>query len=250
VALCSVGTVTVALSGPTRRWRGRSATASVTGAGPLRARGMLVVLVGASAVMFGFGVMEVAVPAFAGKRDSAALSGVLLATWALGSCVGGIWFGTRRVALPLPAQWRWGLLLLALGLAPLAFASNPWVLGALLFVAGTAIAPMMTVQNGLVADLAPGGTTTEAFTWLTTVAFGASAIGAAVGGLVVDLPVGVPGAFVLATLSGMLAWTVALVGRRRLNRPEVTPDAVAQPALVATATGDVVPRELCLEGRR
>jgi len=216
--LAFLGTMAVALSGPARQWRRHPASASTTGAGPLRSPGMVVLLMAGAALMFGFGIMEVSVPAYADGHGSTAMSGALLAVWALGSGIGGIWFGTRKFALSLPAQLRWALLAVAVGMAPLAFAGDPWMLGALLFLGGSAIAPTMTVQNGLVADLAPAGTTTEAFTWFTTVAFGSSAIGAAVGGLVVDRPSGVPAAFALAALSALLAWAVVTVPGAGLTR--------------------------------
>src|SRR3712207_9165037 len=85
-------------------------------------------------------------------------------------------FGARVVSASLPRQYRWLLLGVTIGLAPLAAASNPWVLGALLCLGGTAIAPTLTVQNSLVGALAPAHATTEAFTWLSTMATGASAV--------------------------------------------------------------------------
>jgi MFS family permease len=220
------GTIAVALSGPARRWQRHPSSGAVTGVGPLRSPAMVVMLVAAAALMFGFGTLEVAIPAFADGHDSTAMSGLLLAVWALGSGIGGVWFGTQRFALSLPAQLRWALLAVAVGMMPLAFAGNPWLLGALLFAGGTAIAPTMTVQNGLVADIAPAGTTTEAFTWFTTVAFGASALGAAAGGLVVDRPSGVPAAFALAALSALLAWAIVTVPGTRLTRGETVSEEV------------------------
>ena len=221
-ALAFLGTVVVALSGPARQWRRHPDAAPTTGAGPLRSSGMVVLLTATAALMFGFGALEVAVPAFADSHQSDAMSGLLLAVWALGSGIGGVWFGTRKFAISMPAQLRWALLAVAVGMAPLAFAGDPWILGALLFLGGSAIAPTMIVQNGLVADLAPAGTTTEAFTWFTTVAFGTSALGAAVGGLVVDRPAGVPAAFALAALSALLAWAVVTVPGTGLTRGVAT----------------------------
>jgi MFS family permease len=216
--LAFLGTIAVALSGPAKRWRRASGAGLTTGAGPLKSPGMVILLTAAAALLFGFGVLEVAVPAYADGHDSAAMAGVLLAVWALGSVVGGVWFGTRKFAISLPAQLRWALLAVAVGMTPLAFAAEPWILGGLLFLGGSAIAPTMTVQNGLVADLAPAGTTTEAFTWFTTVAFGFSALGSAAGGLVVDRPSGVPAAFALAALSALLAWAVVTVPGTGLTR--------------------------------
>jgi MFS family permease len=115
-----------------------------------------------------------------------------------------------------------------IGLVPLAAVQSPWVLGVLLFLGGTAIAPTLTVQSSLVGAIAPASSTTEAFTWLSTVAFGASAVGAAVGGALIETSAGVAGALVMATVAAALAVAVTLVPGRR---PELvdTPrrDAVA-----------------------
>lgn len=211
-ALSMVGTCTVALSGAVRRWRHRPVLEPGTRVGPLRAPGMIALLCGVAALMAGFGIVEVAVPAHADRNHAPALAGVLLAIWSLGSAVSGILFGTRRIARPLVEQWRWGLIAVMVALVPLVFASAWWV-APLLFVFGTAIAPTIIVMNGLVAEMAPDGTTTEAFTWVTTVAYGASSVGAAIGGVVVEMPVGVPGAFAAAGVAVAVAAASAQLGR-------------------------------------
>ena len=123
-------------------------------------------------------------------RGLAGPVGLLLALWALGSVVGGLWFGARVLSISLPRQYRLLLLGVTIGLAPLAWISSPWALGVLLFLGGTAIAPTLTVQNTLVGSMAPEHATTEAFTWLSTITVGASAIGAAVGGALIEGPPG------------------------------------------------------------
>jgi hypothetical protein len=85
------------------------------------------------------------------------------------------------------------------------------VLGALLFLGGTAIAPTLTVQSSLVGTIAPAHATTEAFTWLSTIAFGASAVGAAVGGALVESSFGLTGSLVLAAAGAALAVAITLV---------------------------------------
>jgi len=177
--------------------------------------GMPRVLLSGSALMLGFGALEVAIPAFASRAGAPGLSGVLLAVWALGSVAGGLWFGARVVSATLPRQYRWGLLGVTIGLAPLATVSSPWALGALLFLGGTAIAPTLTVQSSLVGAIAPARATTEAFTWLSTIAFGASAVGAAVGGALIEGPAGVSGSLVLAAAGAALAVAVTLLPGRR-----------------------------------
>jgi hypothetical protein len=115
------------------------------------------------------------------------------------------------VSVSLPRQYRWGLLGVTIGMVPLAAVSSPWVLGVLLFLGGTAIAPTLTVQSSLVGSIAPAHATTEAFTWLSTIAFGASAIGAALGGALIESSAGVPGALVLAAVGAALAVAATLV---------------------------------------
>jgi MFS family permease len=191
--------------------------------------GMPRVLVSGSALMLGFGALEVAIPAFASQIGAPGMSGLLLAVWSLGSCAGGLWFGARVVSTSLPRQYRWGLLGVTIGLAPLAAVSSPWVLAALLFLGGTAIAPTLTVQSSLVGAIAPKHATTEAFTWLSTIAFGASAIGAALGGALIESSYGLTGSLVLAALGAAAAVAVTLLpGRAPGRRPEILGSRAAE----------------------
>src|SRR4051794_6924708 len=208
LAVC--GAVGIATSGAMRSWV-PAAPARTPLLATVLAPGMPRVLLSGSALMLGFGALEVAIPAFADASGSPGMSGVLLAVWSLGSVAGGLWFGARVVSASLPRQYRWGLLGVTIGLAPLATVSSPLVLGALLFLGGTAIAPTLTVQSSLVGVIAPAHATTEAFTWLSTIAFGASAIGAAVGGALIESSFGVSGSLVLAAVGAALAVVVTLV---------------------------------------
>ncbi|MGY1703953.1 MFS transporter [Geodermatophilus sp. SYSU D00697] len=224
--LAVAGALGIATSRAMRGWLPAPVAERTSPLATVLAPGMPRVLVSGSALMLGFGALEVAVPAFADAAGSPGMSGVLLALWSLGSVAGGLWFGARVVSVSLPRQYRWLLLGVTIGLAPLTAASNPWVLGALLFLGGTAIAPTLTVQNSLVGALAPAHATTEAFTWLSTVATGASAVGAALGGALIEGPAGVSGSLVLAVVGAALAVTATLVpGRRRARRP--VPEPVA-----------------------
>jgi hypothetical protein len=188
--------------------------------------GMPRILLSGSALMFGFGVLETAVPAFATAAGRPGLSGLLLAVWSLGSALGGLWFGARVLSTSLPRQYRWGLLGVTIGLAPLAAVSSPWVLGALLFLGGSAIAPTLTVQSNLVGAIAPAHATTEAFTWLSTIAFGASAIGTAASGAVVESSIGLSGALMLSAAGAGAGVLVTLLPGRRAaaEEPEKSDD--------------------------
>src|SRR5687767_225665 len=223
--LAVAGAVGIATSGAMRAW--------VPVDGPrtgllstVTAPGMPRVLLSGSALMLGFGGLEVAIPAFADASGSPGMSGVLLAVWSLGSVAGGLWFGARVVSVNLPRQYRWGLLGVTIGLVPLATVESPWVLGALLFLGGTAIAPTLTVQSSLVGSIAPARATTEAFTWLSTIAFGASAVGAAVGGALIEGSAGVSGSLTLAAAGAALAVAVTLVPGRG---PRISPTPLREP---------------------
>ena len=110
----------------------------------------------------------------------------MLGIWGLGSLIGGVVAGRlsaaedpgRRVIVLLAA--------LAAGTAPLVLASGVLSLGALIFVAGIAIAPALAAVHSLAGQLAARGTVTEAYTWLGTGMGGGIAIGAAAGGAVVE----------------------------------------------------------------
>jgi MFS family permease len=212
------GALGIATSQPMRAWvpapaERRPLLATVT------APGMPRILLSGTALMLGIGALEVAVPAFADAAGAPGMSGLLLAVWALGSAGGGLWFGARMISASLPRQYRWGMLGVTLGLAPLAAVSSPWLLGVLLFLGGTAIAPTLTVQSSLVGSIAPASATTEAFTWLSTVSFGASAIGAAAGGSLIESSAGVAGSLVMATVAGALAVLITLLPGRRPTLP-------------------------------
>jgi MFS family permease len=185
--------------------------------------GMPRILASGSALMLGFGALETSIPAFATSIGRPGLSGLLLAVWSLGSALGGLWFGALRLRIPMPRQYRCGLLAVTIGLAPLVAVASPWALGVLLFLGGTAIAPTLTVQSNLVGAIAPPQATTEAFTWLSTIAFGASAVGAALSGALIDGSPGLGGAFVLAALGAAMAFALTLVPGRRPRVPAGVP---------------------------
>ena len=70
------------------------------------------------------GALEIAIPAFAEQEGSRADSGWLFALWALGSLVGGLWYGARSWRLPAARRFLIFTGVLALGLTPLLFAAR------------------------------------------------------------------------------------------------------------------------------
>ena len=146
-------------------------------------RALLVVSVALGAAL---GFVEVAVPAAATQWELVRYSGLLLASIALGSIVGGLWFGRRQWRREAQERYLIAALVLAVALAPLALASNAGALAALLFVAGLSFGPATISLFEALDAVAPSGST-EALTWVTTAESAGIAIGAAVSGWLIAI---------------------------------------------------------------
>jgi MFS family permease len=168
-----------------RTWRPHAEVArDLTGA--LRGPGVRVLIAVFVLCGLSVGAVEVAVPAALDTTGHRELTGVLLGLWGVGSMVAGLAIGRlgaatdppRRLAIALAA---WGLAHAAVGVS-----GEPAVLGLILLVAGASIAPTFVSANGMLDDLAPAGTLTEAFTWTSTGISVGIAAGSAIAGAVVE----------------------------------------------------------------
>lgn len=196
-----VGTTVVALSGPMRHQRPHRGQTRATGLGPLRATGFPALLFCIAGLGLAFGAAGVTVPAYANAHsagDAEGLAGLLLAIWGVGSAIGGFWFGTRPPARSMPRQFSWLLSAVAASFGVFALMPTSMALGFALVVGGATIAPALTLENMMVGRISPTSMLNEAYTWATTTMVAATAAGGAVAGVIVDLPGGVPWAFVFA----------------------------------------------------
>jgi MFS family permease len=227
--LMLLGTLAFAAQPASREWR--PAPSRGRRGGSLRAPGMRTLVIVLVAVGVLFGAVEVAVAATAEALGSAAIGGPLLGVWGLGSLVGGV-VATR---LGGGARSAAGLTLvlaaLAAGhLALVAAGGSAVALGATLFVAGAAIAPTYASIYGMVDQVAPHGTATEAFAWLATAAAVGSAAGAAVAGPLAE-HTGETAAFVLAGGAGVLALLLTALRASTLPAPPARVVCIAPAAL-------------------
>jgi predicted MFS family arabinose efflux permease len=208
-----IGTVAFALTRASRTWRPAPDRARGF-AGALASPGVRTLLATMTVVGAGVGVIEVAVPALCDRVGTPSATGFVLGVWGLGSLVGGVVAGrlgagpdaARRVILLLAA--------LAAGTVPLVLATGVVSLGALIFVAGIAIAPALAAVQSLAGRLAAPGTVTETFTWLGTGMGAGVAAGAAIGGAVVE-GAGTSAAFAFS--AGAVATAAALTAARRTS---------------------------------
>jgi MFS family permease len=210
-----VGSLVVAGGRAMRGWQREPGHARTTGLGPLRVPGFAALLVCVCGLGVAFGGAGVIVPAYAnayGSSNADSVGGVLLAVWGMGSALGGVWFGTRKIETALSRQLGWLLGAVAATLAVFSVMPNPLALGVALVLGGATIAPALTVENALVAHIVPAGMMNEAYTWVVTVSIAASSVGSSLSGVIVDRPGGVPWAFLL--VSGAVALGALVAGWR------------------------------------
>jgi MFS family permease len=186
------------------------------GGSALSAPGMVLVL--AFMVFLGgvFGGVEIATIGFADQHGHASLAGPLLASYAGGSMVAGIVYGSFRWRWSLPRRLVTGALTMTLTIAVLPFVHGPALLAPCLFVAGLGIAPTLISGFSLVERLVPPEQLTEGLTWATTGIVVGIAVASPVAGRLVD-ELGARQAFTVGGVSGVIAVVICLAGLPRLH---------------------------------
>jgi MFS family permease len=185
-AACSiVGTVLFAQRPPSRNWRPEAKAGSHGAFGALRSAGVRTIVFSSLPVGFCFGAVEISLPAFATEHGTRELAGVLLATWSVGSVLGGLAYGARAWRRPLGSVYLGLSLLLPLGYLPALIAPSVATMALLILPAGLVIAPLGAAGNQLIERVAPAGAVTEAYAWpITAILIGFAGGTAAGGGLV------------------------------------------------------------------
>lgn len=209
-----IGTAWFVLLPAVRTWRGEERPEGAARGGALAAAGIRTVVLGAIPVGAVFGALDVSLVSFGTEIGRPGVAGLLIATMALGSAAGGLWYGMRVHASALHVRYLWLLAIVPCTLALLAAGSSVAALALLAVPAGMAIAPLTAAEAELVSRLAPAGARTEAYTWtmMATVA-GAAGGNAMAGALVEAAGWRAP---LLAT-AALAVLTVAVVAARRAS---------------------------------
>ncbi|MFE7621068.1 MFS transporter [Streptomyces sp. NPDC057496] len=192
-----------------------------TGGSAMRSPGLQVLVVTFVATGAIFGAIDVVTVAFAEERGHKAAASLVLAVYALGSCLAGAVFGLLRLKGRAPTRWLVGVCAMAVSMIPLQLAGNLPFLAVALFVAGLAIAPTMVTTMALVEQHVPRTELTEGMTWTSTGLAVGVALGSSAAGWVVDAS-GAEAGYVVPVVSGALAAAVAFLGYRRLSGPVLT----------------------------
>ncbi|MGY1725310.1 MFS transporter [Blastococcus sp. SYSU DS0533] len=201
--------------------------ASRQGPSAIRTRGLRVLFVVGAAVGAILGTLEIALVAFADEQDAMALSGVLIASLAVGSMVSGIGWGAIHWHLPLRLRLVGALGLLTLLVVPLVFIDDLWLMVPFVVVAGIAVSPSLISSFTLAELLVPRSAVTEAFTWIGTALGLGVAVGASAAGKIVDVA-GANRAFVVAIVAAAIAAVAVGACQRLLHVPA---EHAAEPAL-------------------
>lgn len=216
-AFTLIGVLWFTTARASREWRPTS-TGHRTLSGPLAAGGIRRVFLVILGTAFAWGALEFAIAAVA--EADGANPGILLGLWAVGSVIGGLAFAATGWSTEPQRQLTILALLNGVGFCVLLLPTGPWGLGALLLLTGVVNAPLIATFYILVEQLAPRGTVTEAFTWVSTTFLVGISTGVALAGIGADL-VDPRAGFGLALVGG--AWSIVNVLIRRRGLYPVSP---------------------------
>ncbi|WP_207892177.1 MFS transporter [Streptacidiphilus pinicola] len=254
-ALGLVGTLVVATSGPARAWRpaAHPVASEASGAasrhhwlGPLRSPGLVLLLLAFAGTGWSVGGQNILFVAYAQEHHGIpGGTGLLLALAALAGLLGALAYGAVRWKAPTATR-TWAM---AVGMAvcylPLLAVPGPLGMSGAAALSGVGLAPLLAAAFVLIAELAPTGTTTEAFAWLVTVFSTGNALGSAASGAVVG---GSLRTAALVACAGITCGALLLVACRRRLRPVATGAEADTDAGAGVALEDAALEGAALEG--
>jgi MFS family permease len=215
-----VGVAIFALASPVRRWRAEARAQHWLG--PLRSKGLVVLLGAFAGAGFAIGVLNVLVVSYAERHSVPGGAPMLLALNAGGALVGALTYGVVRWRNPIRQRAAISAGGLVVGYGSLAIVPSPPYLAGLMVLTGVFLAPLLTATFVLIGELAPRGTTTEAFAWLVTLFACGSAAGSAIVGVVID-GAGLHWAAACGALGAGGCFATLLAGYRLLAAPVAEP---------------------------
>jgi MFS family permease len=181
----------------------------------LAAPGLAVLVPAYLCLGFMFVTVDLSTVDFATRSGHKPLAGFILGTYALGSGIGGLWYGTRSWRAPAWQRLAVTLSLTVAGVCTFWAIPNLAVLTVVIFLCGLTIAPSLIAGFSLVESTARPGRATEAMTWLSTGLSVGVACGAGAAGFILDA-FGPRGGYAAAAASGVAAALIYLGGLRRV----------------------------------
>jgi MFS family permease len=226
-ALTTTGSIAVAL-----HRRSEPVSEPTPGRGPERAivvPGVRVLMVSYAGMGFLLGAVDVTMIVFAQERSAPEFGGVFLSLTAVGSLTAGAVYSAVDWRLSQAQLLSITACLLTFGAVPLAFAGSSLVMAFLAVVAGIAIAPALITGSTLLESLAPKGSLSEGFSWLSSAGALGIAMGTAVGGRLADLGSSEQAAWT-AVGGGIVALGLSVAGQSALQSRRPAPQPASGPA--------------------
>jgi MFS family permease len=158
-----------------------------------------------------FATIDLSTVDFAQREGHKPLAGLVLGTFALGSAIGGLWYGSRSWLARLERRFTITLCISVAGFCT--FWAQPGLLSldVVGLFAGLAISPTLIAGFSLVERDAPGARKTEGMAWLSSSISVGVAAGSAVAGQIID-KVGPRWGFGFAACCGLSAVAVCVLG--------------------------------------
>lgn len=160
--------------------------------------------------------IDLSTVAFAAREGHKAIAGLILGAYALGSGIGGLWYGSRNWKAP---AWRRLAITLPVTVAGVcsfwAMPSLP-VLGGVIFLCGVTIAPTLIAGYSQLESTSLPGRATEAMSWVSTGISVGVACGSIAAGFVLDA-FGSRWGYAFAAACGVSAALIYLAGLRRVS---------------------------------
>jgi predicted MFS family arabinose efflux permease len=171
-----------------------------------------------------FAAIDLSTIDFAQQQGYKPLAGFILGTYALGSAIGGLWYGSRTWRVPLERRFAITLILTVAGVATFWAQPSLVTLDLTMLCAGLTISPTLIAGYSIIEQQATELRRTEAMTWLSSTISVGVAIGSAAAGHLVD-SAGPRLGYGFAAVCGGAAVAVCLVGQRVLRATGDAPAA-------------------------
>jgi MFS family permease len=175
---------------------------------------------GPAFLLFGamFSSIDLSTVAFATELGHRPVAGLILGTFALGSAVGGLWYGSRHWQAPLGRRFTITAALTVLGISSFWAVPGLLALDGVGLVAGLAISPTLMTGYALLERQAPSHRRTEAMAWLSSTISVGVAAGSAFAGHIIDAH-GARWSFAFAAACGAAGVLICVAGQARLATP-------------------------------
>lgn len=214
-ALGLIGTVAVAFTPPSRRWRPSHSGDSDSKRGRrLTGPGLVLLFASLTGVGFSIGAMNVWSIALAEQHGQDMLSGVIPAAFSSGSFVGGLLYGRRTWPGTTTGRLTAAAAGFLVGWLPLLALLGPYAATAAVAVPGAFLTVVVACAFAATDALAPAGRTSEAYAWLILSIGAGQSAGTALAGHLAEHPLA---SAALPALGAAFALTVLAIARGHLS---------------------------------